>query len=151
MLTTDQRHLSVICVCVCVCARARVCVLSRVWLFAAPWPVALQAPPSMGFSRQEYCSGLPSFSRGSSGSRVKPASPALGGGFFTPVPPGKQFYLTFTSHLIEMPAYDWNVDPVLCQAPGVRCSRLRWGIFSYRSCLTSDVINTEAESLIWRA
>ena len=28
--------------------------LSRVWLFATPWTAALQAPPSMGFSRQEY-------------------------------------------------------------------------------------------------
>ena len=33
--------------------------LSRVWLFAAPWIVACQAPLSMGFSRQEYCNGLP--------------------------------------------------------------------------------------------
>jgi len=28
--------------------------LSRVWLFATPWTAAYQAPPSMGFSRQEY-------------------------------------------------------------------------------------------------
>ena len=28
--------------------------LSRVRLFATPWTVAYQAPPSMGFSRQEY-------------------------------------------------------------------------------------------------
>ena len=33
--------------------------LSRVRLFVAPWTVAYQAPPSMGFSRQEYWSGLP--------------------------------------------------------------------------------------------
>ena len=33
--------------------------LSCVWLFATPWTVAHQAPPSMGFSRQEYWSGLP--------------------------------------------------------------------------------------------
>ena len=32
--------------------------LSRVRLFATPWTVAYQAPPSMGFSRQEYWSGL---------------------------------------------------------------------------------------------
>ena len=31
--------------------------LSRVQLFATPWTVAYQAPPSMGFSRQEYWSG----------------------------------------------------------------------------------------------
>ena len=33
--------------------------LSRVQLFVIPWTVAHQAPPSMGFSRQEYWSGLP--------------------------------------------------------------------------------------------
>ena len=33
--------------------------LSRVWLFANPWTVAHQAPPSMRISRQEYWSGLP--------------------------------------------------------------------------------------------
>ena len=32
--------------------------LSSVWLFAIPWTVAYQTPPSMGFSRKEYCSGL---------------------------------------------------------------------------------------------
>ena len=36
-----------------------VCVRSVVWLFATPWTVAHQAPLSMGFSRQEYGSGLP--------------------------------------------------------------------------------------------
>ena len=38
------------------------CVLSRfsrVRLFETPWTAAYQAPPSMGFSRQEYWSGLP--------------------------------------------------------------------------------------------
>ena len=34
--------------------------LSRVRLFEIPWTVAHQAPPSMGFSRQEYWSGVPS-------------------------------------------------------------------------------------------
>ena len=32
--------------------------LSRVWIFATPWTAAHQAPPSMGFSRQEYWSGV---------------------------------------------------------------------------------------------
>ena len=47
--------ISVLCVCLCVCVR----VLSHVQLFATPWSAAHQAPPSMGFSRQEYWSGLP--------------------------------------------------------------------------------------------
>ena len=33
--------------------------LSQVWLFATPWTAAYQAPPPMGFSRQEYWSGVP--------------------------------------------------------------------------------------------
>ena len=33
--------------------------LSHVQLFATPWTAAYQAPPSMGFSRQEYWSGVP--------------------------------------------------------------------------------------------
>ena len=39
--------------------RKKVQSLSHVRLFAVPWTVACQAPPSMGFSRQEYWSGLP--------------------------------------------------------------------------------------------
>ena len=38
--------------------------LSHVWLFATPWSVAYQAPPSMEFSRQGYWSGLPFLSPG---------------------------------------------------------------------------------------
>ena len=33
--------------------------LSHVRLLATPWTAAFQAPPSMGFSRQEYWSGVP--------------------------------------------------------------------------------------------
>ena len=33
--------------------------LSRVRLLATPWTAAYQVPPSMGFSRQEYWSGVP--------------------------------------------------------------------------------------------
>ena len=33
--------------------------LSRVRLLVTPWTAAYQAPPSMGFSRQEYWSGVP--------------------------------------------------------------------------------------------
>ena len=38
--------------------------LSRVWLFVTPWTVACRAPVSMGFSRQEYWSGLYSLLQG---------------------------------------------------------------------------------------
>ena len=39
--------------------KVKVKTLSRVRLLATPWTAAYQAPPSMGFSRQEYWSGLP--------------------------------------------------------------------------------------------
>ena len=39
--------------------RVKVKLLSRVWLFATPWTAAYQAPLSMGFSKQEYWSGVP--------------------------------------------------------------------------------------------
>ena len=48
--------------------------LSHVWLFSTPWTVTSQASLSMGFSRQEYWSGLPS---PSPGNFPKPGSPAL--------------------------------------------------------------------------
>ena len=47
-------------------------------LFANPWTVAYQALPSMGFSRQEYWSGLPFPSPGDfPNPGIKPGSPAL--------------------------------------------------------------------------
>ena len=52
--------------------------LSHVRLFATPWNVAYQAPPSMEFSRQEYWSGLPFPSPGDlPNPGLKPGSPAL--------------------------------------------------------------------------
>ena len=52
--------------------------LSRVWLLAIPRTAAHQAPPSMGFSRQEYWSGLPFPSPGDlPDPRIKPRPPGL--------------------------------------------------------------------------
>ena len=39
--------------------KVKVKTLSRIRLLATPWTIACQAPPSMGFSRQEYWSGVP--------------------------------------------------------------------------------------------
>ena len=50
--------------CVCVCVRVCVCVcvlINHVWLFEAPWTVSHETPLSMGFSRQEYWSGVAIF------------------------------------------------------------------------------------------
>ena len=67
--------------------------LSHIQLFVTPWTVARQAPLSMGFSRQEYWSGLPLPPPGDlpdAGIEPKsPAAPAMAGTFFTTKPPGK--------------------------------------------------------------
>ena len=73
-----------------------VCVLSpfsRVRLFATLWTVHLQAPLSMGLSRQEYWGGLPRPPPGDLlDPGIEPAPPALAGESFTPAPPGKPLY-----------------------------------------------------------
>ena len=66
---------------------------SSVWLFVTPWTVAHQAPLSMGFSRQEYWSGLPFPTPGDlSDQGIEPmslVSLALAGRFFTTAPSGE--------------------------------------------------------------
>ena len=70
--------------------------LSHVPLFATLWTVAYQAPPSMGFSRQEYWSGLPFPSPGDLPDLgIKPGSPALEADALTSEPPG---YVTITQY-----------------------------------------------------
>ena len=65
--------------CVCLCLT-----------LVTPWTVARQAPPSIGFSRQEYWSGLSYPTPGDlPDPGFKPTSlmsPALAGGFFTTAP-----------------------------------------------------------------
>ena len=64
--------------------------LSRVWLFAPPWTVVRQAPPSMGFSRQEDRSGLSFPSLGDLPEPgIKPGSLAFLADALSSEPPGK--------------------------------------------------------------
>ena len=69
------------------------CVLSHVQLFATPWTVDCQAPPFMGFPRQEYWSGLPFPSPGNLPypgiEPTSPVSPACAGRFSVTESPGK--------------------------------------------------------------
>ena len=78
------------------------CSLSRVRLVVTQWTVANQTPLSLGFSRQEYWSGLPFPTPGSSpdsgiegASLVSPASPALAGRFYTTAQAQMYVYLDF--------------------------------------------------------
>ena len=65
---------------------------------AIPRTVAHQAPLSMGFSRQEYWSGLPFPSPGDlPDPGIEAGFPALTGGFFTTEPPGTTQYIIKTT------------------------------------------------------
>ena len=90
---------------VCVCAYIHARLLSRVQLFVTLWTVAHQTPPSMGFPRQEYLSGLPfASSRDLPNPGIKPTYPALVG-FFSTEPPGKPkspLYYTFLNLMFYM-------------------------------------------------
>ena len=83
------------CVCVCVCVCVHTCTKSLLShpTLSIPWTVASWAPLSMGFSRQEYWSGLPFPSPGDLlDPGIKPASlksAALAGGSLPLAPPGK--------------------------------------------------------------
>ena len=80
----EQKHLTQ------VVSKAKVQSLSRVRLFAIPWTVAYQASLSMGFSRQEYSSGLPFPSPGDlPDPGIEPRSPALQADALPSEPPGK--------------------------------------------------------------
>ena len=71
-------------------SKVKVKLLSRVRLFATPWTVAYQASPSMGFSRQEYWSGLPFPSPGDlPDPGIELGSPALQADALSSEPPGK--------------------------------------------------------------
>ena len=85
-------------------------VLSRVWLFATPWTIACQDPLSVGFSRQEYWSGLPFPTLGDlPDPGIKPAfltSPALAGRFFTT---GKPTHLSTEFHFQKLVLEQMNL------------------------------------------
>ena len=75
--------------------KVKVKLLSRVRLFATPWTVAYQGPPSMGFSRQECWSGLPFPSPGDlPDPGIESGSPKLQADTLPSEPPGKPYPLT---------------------------------------------------------
>ena len=94
---------------------------------ATPWTVALQAPLSVGFPRQEYWSGLPFPSPGDLPEPgIKLEAPALAGGFFTTEPPGKPLYvLHAVCSVVQLCPTLFN--PVDCCPPG---SSLHWIILA---------------------
>ena len=66
--------------------------LSHVQLFVTPWTVDYNATPSMGFSRQDYWSGLPFPSpEDLPNPGIKPGSPSLYADALSSEPPGKSY------------------------------------------------------------
>ena len=90
--------------------------LSRLCLLATPWTAAYQAPPSMGFSRQEHWSGsgllfpTPGYFPDP---RIEPTFLASVGGFFITASPGKSSML-FSFHVIFLSLFFCGWFLVLC-------------------------------------
>ena len=103
--------------------------LSPVRLCATPWTATCQAPLSMGFSRQEYWSGLPFPPPGNlpdPGIKTSPQSPALKGGFFTTSTTWKVKGAQLCPTLCDPMDYTWNS---LGQNTGMGSLSLLQGIF----------------------
>ena len=95
-----------------------VCMLSHVQLFETSWTVANQVPLSMGFSRQEYWSGLPCHPPGdlpdSGMEPTSPMSPALQVDSLSTEPPEKPHEPPISRHtvklfflVLEAPSGEW--------------------------------------------
>ena len=96
--------------------------LSHVWLFVTLWTVACQAPLSIGFSQQEYWSGLPFPPPGNLPEPgIEPMSPVLTGRFFSTVPSGESLVTQFSSvqllSCIWLFAIPWTAASQACSSP----------------------------------
>ena len=99
--------------------KCKVKLLSHLQLFATSWTVAYQAPLSMGFSRQEYWSGLPFPSLGDlPNPGIKPVSPALQADTLPSEPPGNVCFMylgdpILVAYVFTIVMYSW-IDPLIC-------------------------------------
>ena len=120
------------------------CVLncfSHVRLFAAPWTVARQHPLSMGFSKQEYWSGLPFPFPGEKNlpsPGIEPASPtssALEGGFFTTSAPWVKTpccLVAKSCHRVQLFCDPIDCRPSSCSIHGISLAKiLEWVAISF--------------------
>ena len=84
-----------------------------------PWTVAYQFPPSMGFSRQEYWSGLPFPSPGDlPDPGIEPRSPVLQANALTSEPAGKFYYITAAAAAKSLQSCPTLCDPIDGSPPG---------------------------------
>ena len=94
--------------------------LNCVRLFATPWTVAHEVPPSLGFSRQEDWSGLPFPSPGDlPNTGIEPRSPALQADALPSEPPGKSSFPKENKSWIFIGKIDVKAEPpTLCPHDG---------------------------------
>ena len=95
--------------------------LNHVWLSVILWTAVCQAPPSMGFPRQEFWSGLPFPSPGDLPDLgIEPGSPAWQADTSPSEPPGKPWATLLTqAERFQLPVdcfWDLNVPCILCLA-----------------------------------
>ena len=92
--------------------------LSHVQFSATPWTLAYHAPLSMGFSRKEYCSGLPFPSpEDPPNPGIEPGSPALQVDALLSEPPGKFHHVrgvyNFLGSVLQQQKFEATDGPVL--------------------------------------
>ena len=99
---------------------------SCVWLSTTLWTVAHQPPLSMGFSRQEYWSGLPCPPPGGlPNPGIKPSSPSLQADYWQPQrKPSVPSQLTFSTIFVS--SIRWRIATVLFSSWKHHYSYLRW-------------------------
>ena len=106
--------------------------LSLVWLFVTPWTVAYQAPPSMGFFRQEHWSGLSFPSPGDlPNPGIEPRSPTLQVDSLPAEPQGKWYIdiIKVLGKIIPRGLYSWiswTEEPGRLQSMGSQRVRHDW-------------------------
>ena len=122
--------------------------LSRVRLFSTPWTVAYQAPWSMGFSRQEYWSGLPFPSPGDlPNPGIEPGSPALQTDALPSEPSKQREDSNGAGPMVLAPplASPPTPAPPCCHPPCPLPAFCLWKKFNQKISLTREVRNAEAK------
>ena len=106
-----------------------------------PWTVAHQAPPSMGFSRQEYWSGLPFPSPGDlPNPGIEARSPTLQADALTSVPPGKP--LKYKNTVSQKTSY--RDTELLCSVPSKKKGMVGTRIYGILAkCPKSTRLNSD--------
>ena len=103
-----------------------------------PWTITHQAPLSMGFSRQEYWSGLPFPSPGDLPNMgIEPVSPTLAGRFFTISATWEACYPF--NHLLIWGVFIWGILLLSCGLTLILMLRKRHNLFTFLRD-TEDII-----------